>query len=712
MGNIYHRQDRFAEALACYQRAHQELLSHSDPESIAAVLSNIAMCQITLNEFAGALATYQQARAFCEQHHMPVLVALADYNIAWLYYLRGNYGRAIQVLRNAREACRGKEDKYVFALCHLDLSEIYLDLNLSEEAAETAREGASLFESLGMGYENAKCIANLATAMGQQGQAFKALELFSKAREMFVRERNSVWPSLIDLYQALLLCDEGRLFEARRLCTSALEFFDSSTLKGKAVLCHLLMARLHSRNGELKEAIEQCSLALERLTTFDAPMLSYQANLQLGELLAATNRRKEAYALLQTAQRHLESLRGSMQGQELKIAFMKNRLAVYEQLVELSLAGESSREQAFQYIEQSKSRALIDLMFQSAPALPPQDAGQSSLAQNIRELREELNWYYHRIEQEQLRQQDRSPERIQQLQQQLRQREETFIRVLRELPSEEAEAAGLQAPRPMELDEIRGALPDGATVLEYFQLGDKLFAAVVGRSQLEMVPVTLASRIVNLLRLLQFQMSKFQLGPEYTERFAQQLLATTQAHLKELYDELIAPVRSHIEGPQVVVVPHGILHYLPFHAFYDGKHYLDEHFEVSYAPSSSIFVLCERKPGNATGSSLVFGIADAHAPHIAEEAKTVAKTLPDAQLFLGPEAASSRPPVAPVRRGRGNGFRRAAFLTRRASLPAGRGSWRGADSHSSKPFADDRAALVQPVRPARQIAAKHTDECT
>jgi CHAT domain-containing protein len=642
IGNIYHRQDRFAEALACYQRAHQEFLSHSDPEATAAVLSNIATCQITLNEFGSALATYQQAREFCEQNGMPGLVAQADYNIAWLYYLRGNYGRAIQMLRNTREACRKNDDKYHFALCHMDLSEIYLDLNLSQEAAETAREGAALFASLGMGYENAKCTANLATAMGQQGQAFRALELFAQARDIFVREQNSSWPSLIDLYQALLLCEEGRLFEARRLCASALEFFDSSTLIGKAVLCHLLMARLHARSGEVKDAIQQCSSALEKLTGFDAPMLSYQAHLQMGELLAVTHRRKEAYALLETARQHLESLRGSMHAQELKIAFMKNRLAVYERLVELCLAGEDSREKAFHYVEQSKSRALIDLIFQSAPILPPRDPAQSPLAQNIRELREELNWYYHRIEQEQLRQQDRSPERIQQLQQQLRQQEDHFIRMLRELPSEEAEAEGLQAARPLDLEEIRSALPAGVSILEYFQLGETLYAAVVGRSQLEMVPVTPISRIANLLRLLQFQMSKFHLGPEYAGRFAAQLLGTTQAHLKGLYDELIAPVRQHIQAEHLVIVPHGLLHYLPFHAFYDGERYLDQSFTVSYAPSSSIFVLCNRKTGNATGPSLVFGVADEGAPHITEEARAVAKSLATTQLFLNEAASLSR----------------------------------------------------------------------
>src|SRR5256885_3238139 len=44
-----------------------------------------------------------------------------------------------------------------------------------------------------------------AIAMGQQGQAFQSLKLFARAREMFVKEKNQVWPSLIDLYQGLLL---------------------------------------------------------------------------------------------------------------------------------------------------------------------------------------------------------------------------------------------------------------------------------------------------------------------------------------------------------------------------------------------------------------------------------------------------------------------------------------------------------------------------
>src|SRR5206468_7786757 len=137
-------------------------------------------------------------------------------------------------------ACEATGDAYHFALCHLDLSDIYLELNLSEEAREMAHEGFLRFEKLGMGYEAAKTLANEATAFGQQGKTVQALERFSKAREMFGLEKNPVWPWLIDLYQAFLTFHEGRYFEARRLCPSASAFFDQSALARKAVLAHLL----------------------------------------------------------------------------------------------------------------------------------------------------------------------------------------------------------------------------------------------------------------------------------------------------------------------------------------------------------------------------------------------------------------------------------------------------------------------------------------
>src|SRR3989475_11951870 len=273
VGNIFHRQDRFEEALAHYERAYRALAGYQEWEHAAVALSNMAMCLISLNEFPSALDCYKKARELCVKYDMPRLRDQADYNIAYLYYFRGEYSRAIEMLVATRQACEASGNAYRMALCYLDLSDIYLELNLSEEAREMAHEGFLRFQKLGMEYEAAKTLANEAIACGQQGKTLQALERFAKAREMFAREKNLVWPRLLDLYQGLLLFEEGRYFEAQRLCAGAAEFFDQTVLPGKSVLARLLLARIALQVGDLATAGREADVAVAKLSAVQAPML-------------------------------------------------------------------------------------------------------------------------------------------------------------------------------------------------------------------------------------------------------------------------------------------------------------------------------------------------------------------------------------------------------------------------------------------------------
>ncbi|MGB7349119.1 MAG: CHAT domain-containing protein, partial [Candidatus Acidiferrales bacterium] len=152
------------------------------------------------------------------------------------------------------------------------------------------------------------------------------------------------------------------------------------------------------------------------------------------------------------------------------------------------------------------------------------------------------------------------------------------------------------------------------------------------------VTLTPVSRVVNLLRMLHFQMSKFQLGAAYTREFERPLLDAARAHMGELHQELMAPLRDHLGARHLVMVPHGVLHYLPFHALFDGERYLIDSHTISYAPSATIFALCQQKASVARGAPLVLGIPDAQAPLILDEAKSVARTLANAELVLGSAA--------------------------------------------------------------------------
>ena len=642
VGNIYHRQDRFEEGLACYERAYEMLLPHRDTEGIAVALYNMAVCLITLNDFPRALATYQRAREMFVQYGMALLITQSDYNIAYLYYLRGEYGRAIEMLRATRVESEKNGDAHVLALCYLDLSEIYLELNLSSEARETAHEGYLRFQKLGMGYEEAKCQANEAMAYSQLGKALRALELFVQAREKFVREKNLVWPSLLDLYQAVVLYGEARLFEARRLCAQAAKFFESSALPGKAILCQLLLAQLSLRTGKLAAARTECARALDRLARLEAPSLSYQAHFLMGQIQQASRDTGAAYDFYQKARQELEALRSSLHGDELKIAFMQNRLEVYGNLVEICLSDKSRKDSAaesFGYIELAKSRSLAELLKQHGPPVASAGEGQSDLVRRIRDMREELNWYYRRIEIEQLRAEDPSPQRIEKLQKQALAHENELLRALREIPTPESDAASIHADGPALLESIRSFLPPSGALLEYFIVKDKFVAAVLTRDALEIVPVTPVSRVDNQVRMLRFQLSKFRLGSEYVRTFEKTLLDATRSHLHGLYQELIAPLRDRLTARHLVIVPHGALHYVPFHALFDGREYLIDSLSISYAPSAGVYALCHRKKTQAAGPPLILGIPDSRAPFIEDEVHAVCKVFPDARLAMREQAS-------------------------------------------------------------------------
>jgi CHAT domain-containing protein len=643
-GNIFHRQDRLQEALERYEHAYQYFLPNrtKDPEGIAVALHNMAVCLISLNDFRRAMSVHEQAHQYAEQHNMPLLVSQADYNIAWLYYLRGDYSIAIERLRATREICQKNGDNYHFALCHLDLSEIYLELNLAEEAADTAEAGIALFDKQEMVYEKAKCMANLAIAFGQQGKAVHAIEVFAKAKELFVAEQNQVWPSLIDLYQALVLFNEGRYFESRRLCQSALEFFQSSPLTGKAVLCRLLLARLHVSVSDLTAAERECLQAELLLQRIESPNLSYQVHVLLGHVLSQSDRPQEAYSAYQRARAALEVLRSSLRGEELKMAFMKNRLEVYEGLVELCLR-EPTREkteEAFRYIEQAKSRSLVDLMSRLGSRVAGPQESQSDLVQQIGKLREELNWYYHRIENEQLQSVETSSARVDELQTLARQREAEFVRVLRELPKTEAESVGVPATA-YNIAEIRAQLPANTILLEYYRVGEQIVVAVLSSEDLQIIPVSLTSRVQKSMRLLQFQLAKFRFGRDYVKTFEDSLLTATQGHLRDLYQELLAPVSSLLESAEhLIIVPHEFIHHVPFQALMDGEEYLVDRFTLSYAPSATVFAKCQTRTFDEQHGSLIMGVPDAAAPFIQQEVETIASTLPDSKLLMGAEATA------------------------------------------------------------------------
>jgi CHAT domain-containing protein len=123
---------------------------------------------------------------------------------------------------------------------------------------------------------------------------------------------------------------------------------------------------------------------------------------------------------------------------------------------------------------------------------------------------------------------------------------------------------------------------------------------------------------------------------------ADQLLQATQYHLRELYRLLIAPVAPLIQQRSLIIVPHQALHYVPFHALYDGSSYVVDLHDVTYAASSAVLKICRDRKIQKTGETLVLAVADESTPYIQEEVDALRELLPNARIFAGREAREDK----------------------------------------------------------------------
>ncbi len=640
IGNILFRQDRWEEASECYKSAYEEFLHVGRSRDVATALRNMAVCHSSMNNFKQALAFYERARAYCVDYSLMVFVVEIDYNIAYLYYLRGEYNRAIELYKNARAMCESVGEQYHMALCDLDQAEIFLELNLIEEAAQLAKDAYARFDELQVRYESAKALVFLAIAVSRQGKGFLAIDLLGKARETFVKEENRVWPALIDLYKALIIYRAGRPLEAARLAARALDVFLAASLRTKAVVCQILLAGLLLESGQREKARDQCDAALLSLRAMDVPALKYQVYFVLGQIEEEVGDRDSAVAAYEKSRENLEQLRSHLQAEELKIGFLDDKLQVYESLVSLmtrQVGSQEEKEAVFGCFEKAKSRSLADLIAFRAHALTPSGAARSDQAAQVRKLREELNWYYRQIDLQEMRGDDRSASELEQLRELSRRQEDHLLRTLRELQAIDQEYSSLQEAGTVNLPTMRAALAKDTLLLEYYIARGVVYACLLSREQFEIVPVTVASRVRDLHNSLQFQFSKYRLGDDYIKDYEGPIYEASMRWLGELYDELVAPIESLLRGKHLVVVPHGFLHYIPFHALYDGARFVIDRMSMSYAPSASVYYLSCHKEVAPEDKSLVVISSDAQGPLAEEEARLVAGAFPNPRFFVGPE---------------------------------------------------------------------------
>src|SRR5258708_25453893 len=114
---------------------------------------------------------------------------------------------------------------------------------------------------------------------------------------------------------------------------------------------------LEETAAELREAQK----ALDEIDGYHAAWVSYQLYNTLGRLKEVNGATVEAEQLYLKAIEQMESLRGNIRLDEMRMSFGRDKYQVYENIVNLKLTKGDARS-AFQFVEPSNTRTFIDLL--------------------------------------------------------------------------------------------------------------------------------------------------------------------------------------------------------------------------------------------------------------------------------------------------------------------------------------------------------------
>lgn len=640
-GNVLHRQDRHREALDLYLGALRTFREDGDAQDVAVCLFMVAVTRIGLHEFDAAEDTYRELVEHCRRHGMDLVGAKADYNIAYLYFLKGEYGRAIQLYQQTRNRCEEIGETYHRALCDLDQAEIYLELNLSREARHLAHLAFVEFGTLEMAYESAKALVFMAIAESQMQRLSAGQELLARARSTFELEGNAIWQNLVDLHRAAILAEEGRLAEAEKLCRAAYAVFVAEGRPTQTVEAEIVLARILRRSDRSAASAEVAARALDRLHRLSAPALELQAEVAVGRAAEAAGDREEARQAYDRAREVLGRLKTHVRAEHVALGFHRDKARIHQSLLELTMAMGSGTDRAlhaWRLMEEGAARRMADLLAFHVTTLQPARATHSPLVRRIRQLRERLNWYAHQINLEELRDVIASTERLAHMRDEAAEIEGKLLESLTQLETSDEALGWLYGGGCLEPEAIRNALPTAAALIQYFEAHGTLYVAVADRHTVRARALGSAAEVREEQRLLQFQLSKLQLGPGWGDALAGDLEMSSKVHLRRLFDRLVAPLVPWLEDiRELVVVPVGNLHRLPFHALWDGRRYVADRWRVSVAPSASVYSMCRGRPARGGDGRLALGVARSTPGWTPGDVQAIAAAEPDTVVRVGAE---------------------------------------------------------------------------
>ena len=498
-----------------------------------------------------------------------------------------------------------------------ELGLVSTELGLWQMAIQFFKRGLEVFATLDDPLYSAKLWKNLGIAYTrgvEQGELpdtalQQALDCHYRALTIFQAEGTRIlegraWNELGTVMKALGRWDDALACYKRDLAICQAEGDARGMAQSMNNIGEVYLAKEDWRRAEAWFNQALASIAPFSDWYEEADMLT-----NLGILREKTGQSELAYAAYTEAISHIETLRAQLKANVARADFFASHTGAYARRAALA-RHLGYLDEAFATAERAKARAFIELLA-GRPVRPP-----SGLPRHLLEKEQTLRQAIADIEASGDFSSAAS-ERLADLCHEL-----TTLR--RRIMLYDEEFASFHRVEIVTLAEVQAALPDGAALLEYFPSPAGLLAFVITRQhcQARELPLSLAA----------LRDSSFDRQGRLRGLLPSRPSGRTRPWLLEkLFDALLAPLFPWVaDSTSLYVVPHGPLHYIPFHALYDarrGCYLCEEVGPIVMAPSATVlWRYCWNRQPSAHRPALVIGYGKG-LRHAEAEAETVARRL-------------------------------------------------------------------------------------
>ena len=643
IGNLYFRRDRYHDAELFQTKARDRFAALNDRAQLATVNNCLANTHALLHKFKSAEDLFDEALKQAEAAGQPVTRAGIEGNIGLFALLQGRYDRALDYLERSRQHYTSLGLTIQAVLAEQEIGDTYLELNLASEALAIYQRVIPIFAEHGMRAEEARARAYGGRALILLGQTKEAPRWLEQAQRLYAAEQNPVGAALVELTHAQLLYREGKFEGAKMLAGKAEPALLVSGSWQRLLLARWLRGEADRALGNSGSARTLLQQTLQEAEAHGQPQIAERCYSSLGALAVAAGDLKVAESNFKKAIELTEELRAPIPGEEFRTAFLSSRISPYHELARLCLMQDEARSvEALGFVERAKSRALADtLAGRITLSAEARDDFETHLHGQIAKLREELNYLYH-----QMHRSVRGATQLQNgsstLQAELLERERKLLEITRQLQHRGA-SPDWTSPEDdsFSVAQLQAALGVDRALVEYAIIGDKLVAFVVTDQRVEVVrDLASESEVVAEIDRCRFQIDTLRYGSPQVRSHLPTLAERTRRHLRSLYDRLFRVIEPKIGDRQLVIVPHGALHYLPFQALHDGKQYLIERREISYAPSAVVLQQCLKRPKHHFRSASLFAVPDEQIPGVSDELRAVEPIFPQVTRFFDQAATT------------------------------------------------------------------------